>query len=157
MGKNRKLIVEVGIIFNGIQLISKSFNGYSCVFKDKMLKSGFYSAIHEFNRKLYSQDLKILGGKDFLTVFHIEDFGYLKSSNLTLNKDKYFRKKEYFLGFVVIKNHQKRMKRFIVKKVIPELKRTLLKFKLKYFSCNFNDLSQFREFKEVIKSNFSYL
>ncbi len=147
----KKLVKEVGIVHNGVTLVSSPFNGFEKITKKDHAKSGLlYTAIQNSCKSIFSQDVISVKIDNFKVIFQVEEFAYLKTSEWLYNRNKSKNEEDYFLGYVVLEPKKKRRKRYVRKMIIPALKTILMKFTHKYFNSYFNDLTVFSYFKEVI-------
>ncbi len=151
----RKIVKEVGIICNGVTLVSSPFNGFEKITKKDHVKSGLlYTAIQNACKSIFSQDIVSVKIDRFKVIFQVEEFAYLKTLEWLYNRNKSNNEEDYFLGYVVLEPNKKRRKKYIRKMIIPALKKILMKFTHKYFNSEFKDLTVFAYFKEVINEYF---
>ena len=144
---------EIGVIHQGKLLLAiKSNEIFSSPF-DRSLIGCFFTAIQDFNHKMYSQEIEILSGKNYCVVFYFQSLALELFNNLIKQSDKN-EIEDYLLGYVVIKNTRKNLESYSRKKILPLLKKIMLRFKYQYYGSNFVEISEFKDFEEIILKEF---
>ena len=144
---------EMGVIHQGkLLLVVKSNEIVNSPF-DRSLIGCFFTAIQDFNHKLYSQEIEILSGKNYCVLFYFQSLA-LELFNNSLTQSDNAKLEDYLLGYVVIKNNRKNLEAYSRKKILPLLKKIMLRFKYQYYGSDFIELSAFKEFEEIIVEEF---
>jgi len=144
---------EMGVIHQGkLLLVVKSKEIINSPF-DRSLIGCFFTAIQDFNHKLYSQEIEILSGKNYCVLFYFQSLA-LELFNNSLTQSDNAKLEDYLLGYVVIKNNRKNLEAYSRKKILPLLKKIMLRFKYQYYGSDFIELSEFKEFEDIIVEEF---
>ena len=143
----------MGVIHQGkLLLVVKSKEIINSPF-DRSLIGCFFTAIQDFNHKLYSQEIEILSGKNYCVLFYFQSLALELFNNHLKQSDKN-EIEDYLLGYVVIKNNRKNLEAYSRKKILPLLKKIMLRFKYQYYGSDFIELSEFKEFEDIIVEEF---
>ena len=120
---------------------------------DHSLIGCFFTAIQDFNIKLFLQNIEILSGKNFCVVFCFQSLR-LEAFDVLPNNSDEIKIEDYLLGYVVIKNDRKNLEAYSRKKILPMLKKIMLRFKYAYYGSDFIETSMFEEFEQIIVEEF---
>ena len=120
---------------------------------DHSLIGCYFTAIQDFNIKLFLQNIEILSGKNFCVLICFQTLKLEALEVLPENPDT-DKIEDYLLGYIVIKNDKKNLEAYSRKKILPLLKKIMLRFKYQYYGSDFSELSAFIEFKPIIVEEF---
>jgi hypothetical protein len=134
------VIRECGLLFRGYTLIYESYHQTSKQKIDKDLRSGLLTALINFAESAFSKNLvEYFEMKKFVIVF-IEDKIF-----------SYDSPEPEVLMIYAILDKEKKIDKHISKVIIPSLKEIIKHFKEKYEGKNLSEISQFKDFKKIIK------
>ena len=120
---------------------------------DHSLIGCYFTAIQDFNIKLFLQNIEILSGKNFCVLFCFQPLK-LEALEILPNDSDNSKVEDYLLGYIVIKNDRKNLEAYSRKKILPLLKKIMLRFKYQYYGSDYSELSVFTEFKPIIVEQF---
>ena len=140
----------MGVIHQGKLLLAVKNHEIISSAADHSLIGCFFTAIQDFKIKLFFQNIETLSGKNFCVIFCFQTLAL----ELFQNPLKLDEIEDYLLGYVVTKNNRKNLEAYSRKKILPLLKKIMLRFKYQYYGSDYSELSVFTEFKPIIVEEF---
>ena len=137
------VVREAGLLFRGFTLVKKSYHKTTKGKIDTDLRSGLLTAILNFAQSTFSRDLvEYFEGKKFLIAF-IDD---------KIKAEDGFEP-EMIISYAIL-DKEKRVEKYIRKVIQGLLKQVLNEFKSLYAGKNMSEVSQFKDFKQILDKTF---
>ncbi len=137
-----KEIYEIGFVFRGFVLVSCIFKELSVLKENNInqdLRGAFISAINAFTETAFNKSsIEYLESGNILFIFKV---GELQS------EDNHVKESIILYGLV---DKSKKKSDKLVRKFFEKVNPLFQLFSQKFNGCNFSELSQFEDFKDVI-------
>jgi len=137
------VVREAGLLFRGFTLVKKSYHKTSLGKIDTDLRSGLLTAILNFAQSTFSKDIvEYFEGKKFIIAF---------TEGEILSEDGL--EPELLISYAIL-DKEKKIEKYIRKIIHPMLENVLKEFKSSNLGKNLSEVSQFKDFKNVLDKIF---